>query len=196
MSCNCAVNASRSYVMSVNESISKTAKLVWSEPKWSYRPRVKAELSSILNLRMWSRVLVLVILLAVVAAHYLGKAFPDLDFNWVGALAISVCVITAQLVLLGSFLWTVPPRITINRKGISRQHGQSVGWRLAKDIRLIAIDDTDLNHPHLYIEAAGRKEWDIGIASEIDRAQLRSFLREVLPSLLIDEKRRLQELKW
>jgi hypothetical protein len=175
--------------MSVNESSSNTTELAWSEPQWSYRPRVKAELSSVLDWKMWSRVLVLVVLVTVVAAHYIRKVFPDLEFNWVRALAFSLAVLAVQLVMFGSLLWTVPPRITINRKGISRQHGQSVRWRVAKNIRLVAIDATNTAHPNLRVEAAGRKTWNIGIASEIDLTQLHRFLREVLPDVLINEKR-------
>jgi hypothetical protein len=173
---------------------SKTTELAWLEPQWSYRPRVKAELSSVLDLKMWSRVLALVILITVVAAHYIGKVFPDFEFNWAGALAISTGILAAKLVMFGSLQWMVPPRITINRKGISRQHGQSVRWRVAKDIQSVAIGSTDTGHPNLRVEAAGRKTWDIGIASEIDLTLLRSFLREVLPSVSINE-RRLQELR-
>lgn len=181
-------HGSGSKVMNVNRTTPKKNQLAWMEPQWSFRPRAKAELSSILDIKMWSRVLALVILITVAIAHYLRKVYPALDFNWAGALAISIAVLAAQLVLFGCLLWMVPPRITINQKGICRQYGQSVRWRFAKDIRYVAVDAADPSHPVLYVEAAGKKRWDIGIPSEVNLADLRGRLREILPGPLIGEK--------
>jgi hypothetical protein len=80
----------------------KPKSFLWSEPKWSYRPRTKAELSRILDLKMWLRIIFMVAFLIAALAYAVKRAFPDLEFDWFGALAMSVgvCVFYMAMVFV------------------------------------------------------------------------------------------------
>ena len=171
-----------------NES-SRTACFEWSEPRWSYRPRVKAELSQVLNLKMWLRLFSLVVLLTALLAHTVKRRFPDLEFNWVGAVAASFAILAAMMGCFALALWVGAPVIQITSKGLSRQHGQSPHWRLRSAIRSVTINTTDPLHPRLLIEAQDRHPLECGIAPEVSLGALADFLKETFPEVLVKEER-------
>ena len=160
----------------------------WFEPKWSYRPRLKAELSQILNLKMWLRIMSVIVLLTVALAYAVNRAVPDLEFNWFAALATGIGALAIGMTGMATVLWFVPPQITINHKAISRQQGQSSHSILPGNIRCITIDTTNPARPLLHVETADRP-LECGVAVKVSPLILAQFLRELFPELLVVEKR-------
>jgi hypothetical protein len=87
-----------------------------------------------------------------------------------------------------AYSWFVPPRVGINANGVYRLEGNHVIWRRHLDIRRIILDRTILERPRLCVEAAGKKEFDSGIASKIGLDTLDVFLRETFPDRVIEER--------
>jgi hypothetical protein len=162
--------------------------LAWFELAWSFRPRIKSELSLLLNLRLWLRVLAVAMAIIAVLACSLLRAIPDLEFNWVRAFLLSVGGLALGLCLLFALLWLVPPQIRINRKGILRQQGQSVHWRLRADIRRIIVDLANSKRPVLRVENS-RKPFEAGIPAKVAPDELLRFLQRMFPELVVEERR-------
>jgi hypothetical protein len=165
--------------------------LWWFEPRWSYVPRVKGEMSFLflVQFKMWLRVLVEVILLTALLAYYVKREIPDLDFDWAGNLAF---VIGAFILALGGFValsFILPPIVAIKSAGVTRQEGQHAIWRRRADIRRITIDVTDPSRPLLKIEAAGKKPFESGISAKVSTAELTAFLRSIFPELSVEQKK-------
>ena len=160
----------------------------WNEPKWSYRPRVKAELSAILNLKMWLRVLVVVVLLTILLAYAVNRALPRLvEFNWVRGLILSCLALVAMLGMQLGILWFVPPVIRITAKGISRQ-ATSLHWRLRSEIRSIYIDTRSPIQPLICVESY-KRSFIAGVGPTIEPACLISFLKQTFPEILVEERK-------
>ena len=120
-------------------------------------------------------------------AHVAKRKMPDLEFDWIRNLAMAIGAFLAYLGFVAVLLWLIPPRIEINRKGISRQQGRTPHWRLRADIRRIVVDTTDGTKPTLSIES-NRKPLAAGIASKISVTELIAFLRDNFPEALIEKK--------
>lgn len=165
------------------------SKMQWNEPRWSYRPRIKSELSTVLSAKMWLRVVVWVFVIAAGMAFAARRAVPDLEFNWMRAVAVSLSLFAVYFGAVTGLLWFVPPRIRINQKGISRQQGQSARWRRRDDIQSITVDVGDSVHPRLRVESPGKKAWDVGIAAEVNIQDVVNCLRENFPHALISVKK-------
>ncbi len=163
--------------------------LWWFEPRWSYWPRLIKEVSTILQLKTWLRIVAIVILLTVLLASAVKRALPDFQFDWAGRLAMSIGGLVLGLAgCLGAY-WLIPPIIRVHAKGISRQQGQGASWRLRADIRRLTIDTTDPGRPRLSIEATGKKPFECGIATKVSVAALAAFLRATFPELAVEEKK-------
>ena len=166
---------------------SKTKSCQWSEPTWSYRPRLKAEFSRLLEPRMWRRVLVIVALLTIVLAWAIKRVIPDLEFNWFAALAKAAGILIFSLAAMFAVFWWLPPGIRIWSKGVTRQQGNAVEIRQRRNIRCITIDTAEAARPWLRIESAGRP-LECGIAAKVSPAALALFLREQFPEISVVEK--------
>ena len=160
----------------------------WFEPRWSYQSRLKAELSRVLDLKMWIRIVAIVILLTILLACAAKRAFPGLEFNWGAALGASIGVCLMMLMLMAAILWFTSPVVRINPKGIFYQHGQSTRQRLRSDIRRITIDVSNPARPFLCVESSSRP-LECGIPPQVSPENLTVFLRELFPELPVTEKR-------
>jgi len=108
-------------VMQTAMATEQQSAIEWSEPDWSYRPRLKAELASVLDLKMWLRVVVVVIVLTAVFAYAVERGLPGLiEFNWVRGLILSFLVLAGMLGMNLGMMWFFRPAIRIDAKGISR----------------------------------------------------------------------------
>ncbi len=166
----------------------KPRSLTWSEPTWSFRPRLKRDFTGVLNLWMWVRIFVVSLLLVVLLAYFVTCAVPDLQFDWINAFMMAFGGIVLYLAAFTSLLWFVPPSVRINAKGVSRQFGNQIVWRKRSDIRRIILDQTLSEKPRLRVEADGKKEFDCGIAPKISLNSLVAFLGETFPDRVIEEK--------
>jgi hypothetical protein len=160
----------------------------WFEPKWSYRPRLKAELLGILNFKMWLRISLVVVLLTGLLVLAVKREFPDLEFNWILTLLASLGWVVVALYAFIAFLWFMPPYITIDHQGIFCQQGRSVEPRLRSDIRCVTIDVTNPSRPLLLVESTKRAV-KCGIPPQVSLPELRQFLRDAFPELPVTETR-------
>ena len=159
----------------------------WSEPTWSYRPRLKTEFSGWLEPRMWRRVLIIVALLTIVLAWAIKRVIPDLEFNWFASLAKAAGMFCFYMAAMFAVFWFMPPRIRIWCKGVARQQGTAAQILQRRNIRCITIDTTNAARPWLRIETAGRP-WECGLAAKVSPAALALFLREQFPEISVVEK--------
>jgi len=166
----------------------KSKSYQWTEPKWSYQPRAKAELSGILNLKMWLRIIFVVALLASSLAYIVKRAVPDFEFNWFGALATSFGALAFYMAVMFVVFWFVPPSIKIWNKGIMRQQGSTHRTLLRPNIHSITIDTSDSTRPLLRMETTGRP-LECGIASNVSLPDLTAFLHNTFPESIVTEKR-------
>lgn len=148
---------------------------------------MKTELLRILNLGMWLRIIAIVILLTALLAYGLKRIIPDLEFDWVRAMAASIGICILMLAVMTVALWFGAPTITINDKGVSRG-GQAVHWRYRSDIRRITIDVTDATRSWLRVESS-HQPFEAGIGDEVNLADLKDFLRQTFPELVVEERR-------
>jgi hypothetical protein len=142
-----------------------------------------------IQVKMWLRIIAIVILLTALLAYAVKRALPDFEFQWGTHLALSIGGLVFALACFFAIHWLVPPIIGINAKGVSRQQGQSCAWRSRVDIRRITIDTTDPAHPRLNIEATAKKPLECGIAAKVSTPSLVSFLHATFPELVVEEKR-------
>jgi hypothetical protein len=162
--------------------------LSWAEPRWSFLPRQKKEMSELAQFKLWLRVLGVVIFLTALLAYAFKRKMPDLEFDWARNLAASIGLFILAAGCFAGLIWFVPPIIRITSKGVSRQVGQHVYWLLRQDIRHITIDVTDPSRPLLKMEAAGKKSLECGIAAKVSATDLAKFLREKYPELALEER--------
>ena len=173
----------------MNTDTKKPKSLQWFEPSWSFRPRLKQEWTRVMDLWMWVRVFVVALLLVVLLASFVTRAVPDLQFDWTYAFIVAFGGIVLSIAAYFAFLWFVPPSVSINTKGVCLQQGDHAGWLRHSDIRCIILDRTLLEKPRLCVQAAGKREFDCGIASKIGLDSLAAFLREVFPDRVIEERK-------
>jgi len=164
-----------------------TAKLWWWEPRWSYRPRFKAELGVLANHRVWLRICLWAAVIVTPLALALRYAVPDLEFNWFKGIALSFLAFLLYAGVAFSLYWWMPPIVRLSDKGVSRQQGQHVHWRLRRDIRRIVVDTTALAHPVLRVETTG-KPLEAGVSAKVGPEELLKFLRQAFPELLVEER--------
>ena len=143
----------------------------------------------IMQLKMWLRIVVIVILLTVLAAQSLKRAMPDLEFDWAGKLALSIAAVFSGLACYIGLFWLIPPFIWVNAKGVMRLHGNSHFWRRRAEIRRMTIDTTDPARPRMNVEAVDNKPFECGIAGKVSATALAAFVRETLPELTVEERR-------
>ena len=167
----------------------KPKSLNWFEPSWSFRPRLRRDLACVLDLWTWVRIFVVALLLVILLASFVTRTVPNLQFDWTYACIVAIGGIVLSIASFIAFFWFIPPRVGINAKGVCRQQGNHAIWRRHSDIRRIILDRTHLERPRLYVEAAGKKEFDCGIASKIGLDALAAFLREIFPDGVVEERK-------
>ena len=155
--------------------------LWWFEPRWSFRPRLKRELTGLVQFKLWLRVLAVVILLTVLLAYALKRKMPNLEFDWERNLAASIGLLIASIGCFAGLMWFIPPTIRIDSKGISRQFGQQVYWLLRPEIRRVTIDITDPSRPFLNVETMAKKTLECGFGPKVSPEALATFLRKKFP---------------
>lgn len=173
----------------MNTDTKKPKSLNWFEPPWSYRPRLKQELTCVFNLWTWVRIFVVALLLVVLLESFVTRAIPDLQFDWTYAFIVAFGGIVLSIAAFIALCWFVPPRVGINAKGVCLQQGNHASWLRHSDIRCIILDRTLLEKPRLCVQAAGKKEFNCGIASKIGLDSLAAFLREIFPDRVIEERK-------
>lgn len=149
---------------------------------------MRQELADLFQPKLWFRILAISIIAVMVLAWMIKRAVPTLEFDWATALAKSFGACFLGISLMIGLFFLIPPIININVRGVSRQHGQSVHWRVRPDIRHITVDLTEPTRPLLLVETSG-KPLKAGIAHKVSTAELVTFLRKIFPELLIEEKK-------
>ena len=177
----------------MNTDTKKPKSLQWFEPPWSYRPRLKQELACVFNLWTWVRIFVVALLLVALLALVRYARGPQI-FNSIGQRPPPTSWLSEGIVLsIAAFIalcWFVPPRVGINAKGVCLQQGNHASWLRHSDIRCIILDRTLLEEdPRLCVQAAGKKEFNCGIAWKIGLDSLAAFLREIFPDRVIEERK-------
>ena len=173
----------------MSKDVKKPKSICWFEPSWSFRPRLKLDFVSVLNLWMWARIFVMALILAIILARFVSRRFPDLQFNWTYAFIQAFGGIILYLAAFITFCWVVPPRVQINAKGVCRQQGQHVAWRLRADVQRIILDRTVAERPLLSIESAGKRKFQCGIAPNIKLDSLAVYLRETFLDGTVEERK-------
>ena len=158
----------------------------WWEPRWSFVPRIRQEMAGLLQVKLWLRILIFSAVIIFVLALLLHWAVPGLEFDWPKAFLLSVLAGLGGLGAIIGLLLLLPPMISVNRRGISRQQGQSVHWRRRAEIRRIAVVTTTPGKPLLWVETSGQP-FEAGIASQIVPSDLAAFLKRSFPELLVEE---------
>jgi len=173
----------------MSAEMKKPKSLWWFEPRWSFRPRVKALFFEIFQLWMWVRIFVLALLFTILAAHVVNRKFPDLDFNWVGFFIYSFGGLVFSVAVFFVYFWFIPPIIRINQYGVHRQEGRHVFWRRRADIQRIVVDRSALDRPQLHVEALNKKPFDCGIGAKLSADRLMAYLRETFPERFVEERK-------
>ena len=184
--------ASRPFVrdtQAVNEAVSSPTVLRWSEPQWSYRPKVKAEISRIVGLKPVLRIVIVAALVAGLFAYGIRRAVPDLEFNWVVSFIMSAGILLLYVIFLGAMFWFAPPEIHLTSEGVSYQRGRAPRRRLRSELKRITIDVLGPDRRILTVEAAGKRPLQFGIASEVSTPGLMEFLSGTFPGLVVEERR-------
>jgi len=145
-------------------------------------------MSQLAHIRVWLRILAVVVLLTALLAYGMERAMPGLEIDWTRRLAAGIGMVILYVGCMAGLLWFIPPTITINPRGVSRQHGMQIYWLFRRNVRRITIDVADPSRPLLNIEAAGREPLECGIAAKVSAADLAKFLRETFPELALEEK--------
>lgn len=151
----------------------------WWEPRWSFVPRIRRELRTLISPRLWLRVLALVTIIVVPLAAFVQAHVPGLQFNWSLALLKSIGLFGLYISAISIMLMLLPPRITVNHRGISVQHGNSARCcTLAKTegVNLTLHSDEKCR---LWITCANRSRC-YGLPTSVDVASLRAILGEKL----------------
>jgi len=169
--------------------VKRPGSLWWFEPRWSFRPRLKALFFEIFRLWMWVRIFVVAFLFTILAAYIVKRKFPDLEFNWVASFIYSFCGLVIVTAVFFVYFWFVPPIIRINQYGVHRQEGNHGSWRPRADIQRMVVDRTVAARPQLHIEAVNRKPFDCGIGAKLSADALMAFLRETFPERLVEERK-------
>lgn len=164
------------------------ASLSWFEPQWSYRPRLKTELASVADCRKVLRILALVAVVVSLLAFAVERAVPDLEFDWVRGGLLSILVLLVGIAALAGTLWFIPPAIRITDKGISRQQGQSVLWRMRRDIRRVQVDATVPGRSVLRVEST-RPPFEAGVPARISPEELAVLLRQTFPEACVEVRK-------
>lgn len=134
----------------------------WWEPRWSYVPRMLREIREIfapqscLRIVLVSAALVLAIYVAV--ELWLGPAMPAFRFNWLGAFAKGIGGIGVLLALHIILHVAIPPRVTISKRGIARQHGQAVRVTKHGDITAMHLVLRRVARHFIRVETAKRSQ--------------------------------------
>jgi hypothetical protein len=95
--------------------VTKPTRMIWWEPRWSYFPREFREFRSVFRLRSWLRIVVVSAVVVVAIAVLANVLMPGLQFNWLGAFAISVAAIAGILLVFLVLSITIPPLVFITR---------------------------------------------------------------------------------
>ena len=137
---------------------------------------------------LWIRAIIASLLATALLAYCVETLIPDLEFNWIGALVkcFGFAVLGIGIAFLVSCL--IPPIICVQSKGIFRQEGQSVCWRLRSEIRKITVDVPNPVQPVLRVDA-NTIPFEAGISEKLNPRVLMEYLKQTFPELLINEKR-------
>jgi len=101
-------------------------KVAWREPTWSYRPQVRLAFNSVLGFGSLVRILLASGLATAAIAACAHANLPNLQFNWLGGLAWGIAGISVYMAVIYFTHLLIPPSVTMNRKGVTIAHGQSV----------------------------------------------------------------------
>jgi hypothetical protein len=166
-------------VFKVNKRIKPIRSISWWEPRWSFIPRMKNELRVLLSPRTWLRIACLTMIVVAVIIVATDALVPNLQFDWAGALLKSVGVLLLQLTLISGVLFLVPPRITVNRRAIVVQHGNSTRSFAQGKVDGLNLSLHDGGQLRLWVTCRGRSRC-YGLPRSVDIAALRAILGEEL----------------
>ena len=142
----------------------------WWEPRWSFAPRALRKfrmafpIASCLRILIYAAVVTLFIYLAI--ELFLRPAMPAIQFNWLAAFAQGIGGITVYIAGFLGMQWTIPPRITVSKKGIMIQSGQHVTLVKHEHIRAVHFVFRRNGRHFLRVESSTGKAGSSGDASD------------------------------
>jgi hypothetical protein len=95
----------------------KPSRMMWWEPRWSFVPRELHDFQKSLPLRSWLRIIIVSAAIVVPIALIANALMPGLQFNWLGAFAISVASIVGILLVFPILMVSIPPLVFITENG-------------------------------------------------------------------------------
>jgi hypothetical protein len=121
-----------------------TSTLSWLVPTSFQFEEAKRELAKALPPAAIVRLVLSVFIIIALAAHYLPKYIPDLEFDWTSALLKCLGLLIA---ILASCVLIVmlPPQVQVTRKGIFVSQGQSRARFAYAELAELRIEDRDTN---------------------------------------------------
>jgi hypothetical protein len=148
-------------------------KLAWWEPPWSYRPGLrKAAVELARAVPVALGITAAIVLLLV---YLCNRYRPNLQFDWLRAVAICIGFLAVYLGLLLAAAWLIPPRVSITAKRVSWIAGERcIVWRFDRihSARIIEIEPGQLT---LVIQNVDGRERRCGISSHVSLDELREM---------------------
>jgi len=117
------------------------------------------------------------------------REVPNLEFDWTRGFLSSVAMFIAFMGVFFVYSWFVPPIIRVNEKGISRQEGDQVSWRLRADIQRIIVDRAVPDQPQLQVETSNGRPLACGVGAGMNGEALVAFLRKTFPERVVEERK-------
>lgn len=142
----------------------KRKEVQWWEPGWAHYPRVYTAFRRVYSFWPLFRIVLLSGVVVAIAALVLQKKFPELEFDWMKAMATSIAVgflIPAVVYLVA----LIPRHISVRRKGIFIVVQGILIFLKSSDINDICIEEEGQRRWLLTFNARGR-EYAIGIPDE------------------------------
>jgi|SaaInlV_200m_DNA_2_1039689.scaffolds.fasta_scaffold09760_2 hypothetical protein len=126
----------------LQEMMKTTSKLSWWVPLAFQFAEAKREFPRVFPVSVVIRLILAVVVIVALAAHYVPKHIPDLEFDWTTGLL--KCLLA--LALLVASCWVIlilPSRVNVTPIGILVSHGQSSVHFPYAELAELRIEDQD-----------------------------------------------------
>ena len=162
----------------------KSSEITWTVPWEWHKRKTREELRGVLTLAALARITLVSVGLAIAIWYWAERAWGPLEFNWPGAIAISVlCGI--GIIFVGAAASFFPPTVQISAKGIAVLNGRGTFIVPFRDASSISIQE--LAVPVLTFRKELR-EYRYAIGPSIGLSQLQQELQRLSGSPITIEK--------
>jgi hypothetical protein len=163
-----------------------TKSVSWWEPKWSFRAGIFQRWNEQLGWKACKRIFIVsgIIVVAIfVVCRFLA---PNLQFNWLAAFLEAVALFAVYLLMIFGLDFFLPPNISIRKKGIQIQDGQTAHLYKQNEIVSCRLVSHGLERISLWfsMEKESRR---VGVSPKVKLAELQELLGEKLVIALLDD---------